>query len=285
MGFLTAQMSLMIVDPEVLQSGFGVNSFLFWSGEFSENCLQISQRILPASFFPRICHPCFSRASGPQKMQAQPSRPKLLAFPTNFTLLNLLMREISDWPPAFWPRNSHLWRKSTTIGDTIIILSTQKITYTETLVGELTSEILHIFLLICPWSELISAICAFLCLEHIQTELHISLSGELSFCKSAIKLHKWPQNDLFKQYFPRLQYIALFWGIVSDGSCYNRFCRITFLGGGGVIIYCNVMIGAVLSWKPWMNPLQLLFLFLCCMGTTVKTTGCHSTVFFGIIPN
>ena len=32
------------VDPEILQSRFGVN-FLFWSGEFSENCPQISQRV------------------------------------------------------------------------------------------------------------------------------------------------------------------------------------------------------------------------------------------------
>ena len=31
--------------PEVLQSGFGVR-FLFWSGEFEENCQQILSQIL-----------------------------------------------------------------------------------------------------------------------------------------------------------------------------------------------------------------------------------------------
>ena len=62
--------------PEILQSGFGVN-FLFWSGEFWENC----RRILIANFdseffgpsFPeRIFRPFFSRTSAPPKN----SRPK-----------------------------------------------------------------------------------------------------------------------------------------------------------------------------------------------------------------
>ena len=37
------------VDPEVLQSGCGVN-LLIWSGELSENCPQFSQQISPANF-------------------------------------------------------------------------------------------------------------------------------------------------------------------------------------------------------------------------------------------
>ena len=54
-----------IVDPEVLQSGFGLN-FVFWSGEWSENSPQISQRIRQRIFVASF-RPCFSRASGALK--------------------------------------------------------------------------------------------------------------------------------------------------------------------------------------------------------------------------
>ena len=43
------KVSKIIFGPDVMQSGFGVN-FLFWSGEFQENCRRISQRILMANF-------------------------------------------------------------------------------------------------------------------------------------------------------------------------------------------------------------------------------------------
>ena len=42
--------SVIILEPGVLQSGFGVNC-LFWPGEFQENCRRISQRILVAILF------------------------------------------------------------------------------------------------------------------------------------------------------------------------------------------------------------------------------------------
>ena len=75
------------VDPEVLQSGFGVN---FWSSEFLENCQRISQQVLMVKCFLRIFGPCFSRVSGPppRKIHAQNSRPNLLAFLSNFTFSN-----------------------------------------------------------------------------------------------------------------------------------------------------------------------------------------------------
>ena len=41
--------SLQFVDPDVLQSGFGLN-VLGWSSKFSENCQRISRQILPAFF-------------------------------------------------------------------------------------------------------------------------------------------------------------------------------------------------------------------------------------------
>ena len=68
--------------PDVMQSGFGVN-FLFWSGEFWENCRRISQRILMANFSALF----FQGFRSPQKIHAQNSRQELSAFLSNFTLL------------------------------------------------------------------------------------------------------------------------------------------------------------------------------------------------------
>ena len=44
--------------------------------------------------------------------------------------------------------------------------------------GDSFLEVLHILLLISPWSELITEICIFKCLEHGPAALQIWLSGE-----------------------------------------------------------------------------------------------------------
>ena len=75
----------LILEPEVLQSGFGVK-FLFWPSEFYENCQRISQRNLMSRFFPRFFRPCFFPGfRAPQKIHAQTSRPELSACLSNFT--------------------------------------------------------------------------------------------------------------------------------------------------------------------------------------------------------
>ena len=80
------------IEPEVLQSGFGV-FFLFWPGEFWENCRQISQRILRAKFlreFLGLVFPGF-QALSPPKIHAQYSRPKftpkIVGIPLQFHFL------------------------------------------------------------------------------------------------------------------------------------------------------------------------------------------------------
>ena len=72
------------VEPEVLQSGFWVN-FLSWLGEIEENCRQISQRILMATFSANF-RPCFS--GPPQKFHVQNSHPNLSAFLSIVTFSN-----------------------------------------------------------------------------------------------------------------------------------------------------------------------------------------------------
>ena len=57
------------VDPEVLQSGFGVN-FLCWSGEFLDIAGEFLSKFL-RHFFLRIFQPYFSKVSGPKKLHAQ----------------------------------------------------------------------------------------------------------------------------------------------------------------------------------------------------------------------
>ena len=70
-----------------MQSGFGVN-FLFWSGEISENCRRISQRILMANFDSEFFGLVFPGFEPTQKIHAQNARPELSAFLSNFTFLN-----------------------------------------------------------------------------------------------------------------------------------------------------------------------------------------------------
>ena len=70
-----------------MQSGFGVK-FLFWSGEFYENCRRISQRILMANFDSEFFGLVFPGFQATQKIHAQNSRPELSAFLSNFTFLN-----------------------------------------------------------------------------------------------------------------------------------------------------------------------------------------------------
>ena len=70
-----------------MQSGFGVN-FLFWSGEFEENCRRISLRILMANFDSEFFGLVFSGFQVTQKIHAQNSRPELSAFLSNFTFMN-----------------------------------------------------------------------------------------------------------------------------------------------------------------------------------------------------
>ena len=75
------------LDPEVLQSGFGLNS-LFWSGEFWENCRRISQRILPAN----LSRECFGLVSPELQTPPKNHGQKLSAFLSRLTFLN----------PLFW---------------------------------------------------------------------------------------------------------------------------------------------------------------------------------------
>ena len=90
---------------DVMQSLFGVK-FLFWSGEFEENCRRISQRILMANFGSEFFGLVFPGFQATQKIHAQNSRPELSAFLSNFTFLNpkfihgdfLLTRETSKVP-------------------------------------------------------------------------------------------------------------------------------------------------------------------------------------------
>ena len=70
-----------------MQSGFGVN-FLFWSGEFEENCRRISQRILMANLDSEFFGLVFPGFQATQKIHPQNSRPELSAFLSNFTFLN-----------------------------------------------------------------------------------------------------------------------------------------------------------------------------------------------------
>ena len=70
-----------------MQSGIGVN-FLFWSGEFEENCRRISQRILMANLDSEFFGLVFPGFQATQKIHAQNSRPELSALLSNFTFLN-----------------------------------------------------------------------------------------------------------------------------------------------------------------------------------------------------
>ena len=70
-----------------MQSGLGVN-FLFWSGEFLENCRRISQRILMANFDSEFSGLVFPGFQATQKLHAQTSRPELSACLSSFTFLN-----------------------------------------------------------------------------------------------------------------------------------------------------------------------------------------------------
>ena len=70
------------VDPEVLQSGFGVN-FFFWSPEFSEICPKFLSELV-SEFSPQFFRPFSSRASGHPKELC----PKLSAFLSNVSFLN-----------------------------------------------------------------------------------------------------------------------------------------------------------------------------------------------------
>ena len=67
--------------------------------------------------------------------------------------------------------------------------------------GNSFSEIVHMFVLICPWSKSIAEICIFLCLERGLAELHVisGSRGNESSAKRAIKLHKWLPGELIKQ--------------------------------------------------------------------------------------
>ena len=75
------------VDPNVLQSGFGV-IFLFWPGEFNENCRGISQRISMANFDCEFFGLVFPFQAPQKKVHAQNSRPNLSAFLSNFAFSN-----------------------------------------------------------------------------------------------------------------------------------------------------------------------------------------------------
>ena len=74
------------VDPEVLQSGFGVN-LLSWSGEFEENSSQIYQRISSANFFCEffgLASPGFQPLPPPKKNSPPKFTPRFVGIPLQF---------------------------------------------------------------------------------------------------------------------------------------------------------------------------------------------------------
>ena len=81
--FLGSLLMCTLIDPEGLQSGFGLN-FVFWSGEFWENCPSISRRILAANFQLVSRGP---QAPLSQEIHPRNSRPELLALFSNFRCL------------------------------------------------------------------------------------------------------------------------------------------------------------------------------------------------------
>ena len=74
------------VEPEVLQSGFGVK-FLFWPGEFWENCRRISQRVLMAIFFCEFFGLVFPGFRAPTKNSRPKFTPRIVGFPLQFHFL------------------------------------------------------------------------------------------------------------------------------------------------------------------------------------------------------
>ena len=68
------------LEPKVLQSGFGVH-FLFWPGEFWENCRRISDQIMMVNSSAN-CLALFSRVSGPPPPRK--FTPKLVGIPLQF---------------------------------------------------------------------------------------------------------------------------------------------------------------------------------------------------------
>ena len=72
-----------LLVPTLCRAEFGVN-FLFWSGEFEENC----RRILMANFDSEFFSLAFPGFQATQKIHARNSRPELWAFLSNFTFLN-----------------------------------------------------------------------------------------------------------------------------------------------------------------------------------------------------
>ena len=70
------------IDPEVLQSGFGVK-FLIWSGEFQENCRRILMAIFSREFLA-----LFFQGFRPKKCTPKLHDQKSSAFLSNFTFSN-----------------------------------------------------------------------------------------------------------------------------------------------------------------------------------------------------
>ena len=86
-----------------MQSGFGV-IFLFWSGEFLEDCRRISQRILMANFDSEFFGLVFPGVSGHPKIHAQNSRPELSGFPLQF---HFLEPKIYSWRFSAYGEDQH----------------------------------------------------------------------------------------------------------------------------------------------------------------------------------
>ena len=66
--------------------------------------------------------------------------------------------------------------------------------------GNYFSSILHMFLLICPWS---SEICNLCVLTMAQQNHYLALGGD-DICKTRNKIHNWPPGESMKQNFPHL---------------------------------------------------------------------------------
>ena len=86
------------IEPEVLKSGFGVN-FLFWPGEFQENCRRLSQRIWWRFFSANFSALFFQDFRPPPKKSRPKFTPRIVGSPLQFHFLkpNFYSRRFSAY--------------------------------------------------------------------------------------------------------------------------------------------------------------------------------------------
>ena len=172
------------LNSQGISSSFCVRHTISWSrcsaewiwGDFSFSLanfwriahtilIEFFQRILTAKFS-AVFLQGFSPPPPPQKMHAQNCRHS---------------SPISDFEPT---------RISAYGGDQHVLLSThQKNSCTPKIGGRINFQKIYIILLqICPWSESMSEIYDFQCLEHGPAELHTWLSGRINEFKTRNKI-------------------------------------------------------------------------------------------------